>query len=311
MPNFMNKTKINMQIVENHWNLKAIENLDYRKLINWMEYPLIQREYINIRYSNNLNNNWLDYVKNKYLPKKLSRGLSLGCGSGGLERHGLAINICDYFDAFDYSKDSIKLAEKLSLEQGTIDHINYKACDINKISLEKNKYDVVFASMSVHHFFELEWIFSQVKFSLKKNGYFILNEYVGPNQFQWTDKQLNIANNILEILPTRLKKSISNPDISKNKIIRLSKEEMNLLDPSEAIRSEDIYKCLKTYFTVIEEDHYGGTILHLLLNDIVGNFNLNSEEDCSIIKLLCLYEEDLIKNSILSSDFMLLICKNE
>jgi hypothetical protein len=85
---------------------------------------------------------------------------------------------------------------------------------------------------------------------------------------------------------------------------------MNLIDPSEAIRAEDILGCVKNLFSIIEIDCYGGTILHLLLHDIVGNFNINSEYDCTILKLLCEYEKRLIECSILPSDFMLLVAKN-
>ena len=305
----LNKNKMDLQLVSDHWGLKSNESLEYRNQISWMDYPLIQGEYLNSRYSDNLSCNWLDYIKKKYVSREFKNGLSLGCGSGGLERHAIGINICEYFDAFDCSEDAILAAKKLAINQGILERVDYYVCDINKICLEKEKYDIAFACMSAHHFSELEWIFDQVKSSLKPGGYFILNEFVGPNQFQWTDKQLNIANKLLKILPTRYKESISNPGVYKNEIIKSTIEEMNLLDPSEAIRSSDIYSCIKEHFLIIWEDFYGGTILHLLLNDIVGNFNIDLEADRALIRILCEYEKQLIDNNVLPSDFMLLVSK--
>jgi len=299
-----------LEIVKDYWVVMSSMSEDYKQQISWIDYPLIQREYINKRYSEFTNSNWLNYIKKKYSLNNLSKGLSLGCGVGGLERHAIGINICKHFDAYDFSDESIKVAKKYSDELGFSKIINYKICDVNKIILEENKYDVVFACMSAHHFSSLEWIFEQVKISLKSGGLFILNEYVGPNQFQWTDEQLDIANKLLEIIPLKYRKSISTPGVYKNQIIRYTIEQMNLIDPSEAIRSEDILGCLKNLFSIIEIDCYGGTILHLLLHDIVGNFNMNLEYDCAILRLLCEYEKKLIEYSILPSDFMLLVAKN-
>jgi len=47
---------------------------------------------------------------------------------------------------------------------------------------------------------------------------------------------------------------------------------MNAADPSEAVCSADIVKLLPDYFDVFEINGYGGSLLHLLLEGITGNF---------------------------------------
>lgn len=156
--------------------------------------------------------------------------------------------------------------------------INYQVADVNKIVLSKNKYDIAFGSMAMHHFSNLEHIFNELRKSLKPNGLFILNEFVGPSQFQWTEKQINITNELLEILPEKYKVDLTTGDL-KERIYRPAIEFMNDYDPSEAIRSSDIVPLVAKYFKIEERIDYGGTILHLLLQNIVGNFNPSKEED--------------------------------
>ncbi len=192
-------------------------------------------------------------------------GLSLGCGSGGLERHALQIGICEKFEAFDVAEGAIKVAQEEATKLGLKSKIQYQAKDINSIQLDVGRYDIVLASSSVHHFKELEHVFGQVKKALKPEGLFIMDEFIGPSQFQWTDKQLKLANQLLQILPEKYRKKHSSSDEFKENICRPSLKHMNAYDPSEAVRSAEIVSVLSEYFRIIERVDYGGTILHYLL----------------------------------------------
>lgn len=81
------------------------------------------------------------------------------------------------------------------------------------------------------------------------------------------------------------------------------------VDPSEAIRSNEIPEVLNRYLPIMRRFDYGGTILHLLLEHIVGNFSVKSEKDLAILRLLALLEEILIENHILHSDFTVLVAQ--
>ncbi len=139
-------------------------------------------------------------------------------------------------DAFDIADEAIKRAKEKAEKQG-LTHIIYEVMDINNISLGPKTYDVIFGVSAVHHFKELEYIFSEVKKALKPGGFFFLNEYVGPSKFQWTDKQLNVINNLLQILPEkyRLRRKDS---IIKTNCRKPTISEMDIIDPSEAVRSK-------------------------------------------------------------------------
>jgi ubiquinone/menaquinone biosynthesis C-methylase UbiE len=281
-------------------------------VISWLDSPLVLEQCLKkLKVKNKVMNasQWLLWVKEKYINSKLEYGLSLGCGDGILERHAISLNICSKFDAYDISEKSIEIAKCSSEKESLSTCINYQVADINEMILSENKYDVVFAGSALHHFSNLEHIFEEIRKSLKPNGFFVFNEFVGPSQFQWSEKQLKIMNELLEILPNRYKVDVTSGRL-KERIYRPSIEYMNETDPSEAIRSSEIVPLVIKYFDIEERVDYGGTILHMLLHTIVSNFDPSKEEDVAILRLLRYIEDILIEEKILPSDFTLIVARN-
>jgi SAM-dependent methyltransferase len=283
------------------------------KITEWLHSPLVGEYCLSrLKVGNKIMSvlQWLLWVKEKYVPEALECGLSLGCGNGRLERHGLLLGICKKFDAFDVSNRSINIAIEEGEKQGLSDKLHYEVADINNISLECDKYDIVFLGSAMHHFQNLEHVTAEIKKSLKKDGLLIANEFIGPSQFQWTDKQLQIMNELLQLLPLRLRYDVRTNEL-KLPITRPTIEHMNTCDPSEAIRSAEIVPILENWFEIIEKVDFGGTILHLLLQGIVGNFDSSNEEDIAILKMLGYMEDVLIREKVLSSNFALLVLRNK
>jgi SAM-dependent methyltransferase len=294
--------------VSDLWSQKATpEDWENRKLLNWCLHPYVEKQHINKMLSGDMEIGWFTYLKNKYVPRKLDYGLDLGCGSGWLEGLCLKNDICKRMDAFDVAAGAIEIARENAAAEQIDRFIHYDVRDINKISLERNKYDIIFTPSSAHHFRELEHIFQEIHHSLKPSGLFILVEYVGPSQFQWTDKQLHIVNDLLDILPVKYRNNIRIPGLIKERVERRSLEYMNTHDPSEAIRSADIVPILERYFDIMEKKDFGGTLLHMLLHDIAGNFNAGKEDDIAFLGMLCYFEKVLIQEGVLSSDFTFII----
>lgn len=283
-------------------------------IVSWLDSPIIQAHYLKKLVAGEKTRSvtqWLLWLKEKHVPSTtLDYGLSLGCGDGTLERHAISFNICSKFDAYDVSGKSIEAAKKQSKEKGLSDLINYQVADLNNIVLPPDKYDIVFSGMAMHHLHNLEHIFSELKKSLKPNGLFVMVEFVGPSQFQWTDKQAGIINEILEILPERLKVDVRS-GAPKKHFGKPSIEYMNEHDPSEAIRSSDIIPLVYKMWNIEERIDFGGTILHMLLDGIIANFNSEKEEDIAILRLIEYIEDILIKEKVLSSDFTLVVARNK
>lgn len=302
----------NIKKVSDVWDKKVKIDRQTRGLINWLDSPLVQEYYLKklmVKGEFISVTSFVVWVKEKYIQSTLDYGLSLGCADGALERYAISSNICSNFDAYEISEESIKIAKKEAKKAGVSTCINYHVADVNKIVLSKNKYDIAFGSGAVHHFSNLEHIFDELRKSLKPQCLFILNEFVGPSQFQWTEKQINIVNELLVILPKKYKVDLTSGDL-KEKVYKPSTEFMNDYDPSEAIRSSDIVPLVAKYFDIEERIDYGGTILHMLLQNIVGNFNPSKAEDIAILRLLCYIEEILIKEKVLPSDFAIIVARN-
>ena len=295
-----------------YWDNNVKIHEDITSPASWLDSSLVRTYAIKKLHSGHKNyfvNEWLTWVKDSQIPSTLERGLSIGCGDGSLERHAISLHICSEIDACDISHNSIETAIQLAEKNHLSDSIHYFRCDINTDFLESCKYNILFCGSSLHHIKNLEHAITQFKNALKPNGLLILNEFIGPSQFQWTDKQVKIINDLLDIIPKRLRLDPTTGDL-KTVISRPTLDYMNKNDPSEAIRSQEISHLIEQNFSVIERIDFGGTLLHMLLHSIVNNFNASKEDDIAILRLLGYIEQILIEESVLNSDFAFIIAKN-
>ena len=86
-------------------------------------------------------------------------------------------------------------------------------------------------------------------------------------------------------------------------------EQMNAVDPTESIRSDEIIPLVHQYFHVIERKGYGGTLLHLILDDIVGNFHPEDETANSLLHMIFEIEDQAIASGELDHDFCTLVAR--
>lgn len=273
----------------------------------WTDSPLVNRLYIHPLISGSADTGWLSYVACQYFPTPAGRALSLGCGGGGLERHGFDLQIAREFHGLDVSEGAIALARELA-RRPRKRRIRYDVADLNTLVLPENRFDTVFASQSVHHITALEHYLDQVRRTLKPGGLFILNEFVGATQFQWPDAQLAHANAMLARIPERFRESIRGHGL-KTHIERPTLALMNQIDPTEAIRSADILSEVNARFDLVEARDFGGTLLQLVLEDIVGNFR-DTPEDIAVLQSLFDEEQALLASGELQSDFTLRVMRN-
>jgi ubiquinone/menaquinone biosynthesis C-methylase UbiE len=248
------------------------------------------------------------YITGKYLSgKKPPIGLSVGCGNGSKELRW--VESCNFgrLDAYDLSDSGIQMARTNAEKAGYADKLKFAVGDVFDIKAEPGHYDVIIGEHAVHHFSPLEEILMRINTLLKDDGYFLVNEFVGPTRFQWTDKQLAAINGLLAILPRKYKLL---PDRSiKPGIVRPSRLRMIMRDPSESIESSKIRPLLAKIFDVVELKEYGGTILHLLFNGIAQNFLSPDPETKHWLRICFETEDALIASGELQSDFIVAICR--
>lgn len=300
----------NVNITSEHWGKEA-GTWQVGRGIHWTEHQAVQdriNKMVSGDHSRDAYRFLIDFLSKHGMRLPLSRCLTLGCGAGDLERGLAQYNFCIKHDAYDIADGAIKRAKQKATETG-LSNISYYVSDINNIALPSDTYDLVFGVQAVHHFSNLEHIFSEVRKALKTGGFFVLNEFVGPTKFQWTDRQLTIINSLLQILPERYRISRSGNSRIETFYTRPTIEEMDRIDPSEAVRSGDIVNVLTTYFNIAVRRDYGGSIIHLLLQDIAGNFKYNDPEDMKLLDMLFDIEDTLMEIGEIASDFAVIIAQ--
>lgn len=296
------------RIASELWKERAEDLVAETKPKAWSDSLLIHELYIQPLLSGATGLGWVEYIAQEYFPSPVSKALSLGCGGGALERHGLLVQIAGTFKGIDVSEGALELARRLAQEAGCDDRIEYEVADLNALLLPENQYDAVLASQSVHHIEELEHYLDQVVRTLKPDGLFIANEFVGPNQFQWTETQVQHSQRLLDELPEKYRMSLRGNGL-KTTINCPTIAAMNEVDPTEAIRSQDILEQMNRRFDIVERRDFGGTLLQLVLDDIAGHFEDN-DVDRALLQRMCDEEQRLISSGELTSDFTLVIARN-
>lgn len=232
----------------------------------------------------------------------IREAVSLGCGFGNLERDLVRRGWVERIAAFDLAGGAVAEARRLADEAG-LPGISYAVADLNRLQLEPNSADAVFAHSAVHHIQALERLYATVHAALRPGGVFHLHEFVGPSRFQWTDAQLRLVNAFMDALPPRLRRL---PDGSpKGAMGRPTPEQMIAIDPSEAVRSADLVSALAPWFEVVEERRTGGALLHLALGDVAQNFDPGRAEDRAILQELFALEDRAMADGTVGSDYVI------
>ncbi len=275
---------------------------------NWWDIPAVLERW-NVLISGQATVDPQTYFVSKYLQgRDALTALSLGCGTGHRELRWAATGKFQKIVGIDLSDQRIERAIRLAHESGDTGILQYRVGNVVDGQWPAGAYNLVLAEQSLHHFSPLTDVLESIRRLLRPGGYFVVNEYVGPTRFQWTDRQIEVVNSLLGVLPASYR--VRWDGSLKSRVHRPSRLSMILSDPSEAIESASILPLLSRMFEVVESKPYGGTILHLLFQGIAHHF-LGQNPSVQKWLRLCFEVEDLLLESgELKSDFMFLVCKH-
>lgn len=268
----------------------------------WLDQPLVLEHYAERGLIDGLP--WESWVAKK-LGRPARRSLDLGCGSGlksvAVFRAGSTLEA----DGIDVSEDRIAEGERT---RATIAMPGrFQVADVNACRLTPHAYDLIFSSHSFHHFLELEHVMAEVHEALTPGGLFVLEEFVGPTQFQWTDQQIDIVRSLMALLPEEYRMLRWNA--VKPYEGRPTVADVVAASPFESIRSAEIEPLFRKHFEIVEIRLLGGTIQHLLYNGIVHNFGPERAAAAGYVRAIFETEDALVDRGLLPSDFMLLVGK--
>ena len=264
------------EITADHWSKNVASSDAFSPQVYWLAVPAVQQRFQRLACGGTHHRWWVKYCLGEFLNHSISpiRMLSIGCGSGTLERDLFRLNAFSECDAIDIAPGAIDIARKEAHLIGA-SHIKYHVQDVQKTSLEKNAYDAVWFNGSLHHIKQLESVCESVRNALKPGGWVLYRCSFQPEHFGKV--QFNVQ------LP--------------------EPAEVIKVDPSEAIRSQDIRRVLSDYFVEHAFNPCGGNILQFALHGIAGNFVETDPRSMALLQMLFDIEDTFLKNRFFETDF--------
>jgi SAM-dependent methyltransferase len=244
---------------------------------------------------------WLSSWAHRWFVGHDLRVLVLGCGEGWLERAVAEWPFVAHIDAVDFAEQAVARAREAARGMAKI---RYGVVDLNRDELPRDAYDVVVAHSVLHHVENLEQAYAQIERCMRADATLIVNEYVGPNRFQYGDDVSSAINALLRALPEELRRPY---DVRARPTVA----EMIANDPSEAVRSEELVALMERHFDVRERKNIGGTILQHLLYDIVQNFRFEVPRERSLLQMLCTIEAMLVDRGRIPCDFAMFAARRK
>jgi ubiquinone/menaquinone biosynthesis C-methylase UbiE len=271
-----------------------------REMHAWLDHPTVMAHYASRGFIDGTS--WKHWVVRR-LAGPAARSMELGCGSAKLSVELHSLGVTREVEGVDASPERIQEAENRRAAARVPG--KFRVGDVNNMTLEPERYDLIVSSHSFHHFLELERIMEQVIRALTPRGLFILEEFVGPTQFQWTDAQIDITRSLMALIPESYR--MLRWDAVKRYEGRPTVDDVVAASPFESIRSGEIVPLFERYFAIVHRRNLGGTVQHLLYNGIIHNFPPGEPEAERILRGVFDVEDSLVDSGLLPSDFQLLI----
>jgi ubiquinone/menaquinone biosynthesis C-methylase UbiE len=275
---------------------------------DWLEIPYVRRHYIDPAITGSDTTDWFTFACERWL-RPAGWLLELGCGANGVAFDAVRLGVVHRALGVDVSRQAIAVSQDRAQSQGLADRLEYRCADATELEFPNDTFDAVIVTMALHHMVDLERLLAGVRRWKRVQGPFVVNEYVGPDRFQWTDATLREGQRILESLDERYRRHGVTGEVIRS-FTRPRYADMVTGDPSEAIRSSAIVPLLETYFDIVERRPYGGTILHWLLADLAHNFEPERRpEDAATLDRLFEEERRLLREGVIEDNFAVILAR--
>lgn len=255
------------------WDEQAVAQSVY-----WTEHPRV-REHVN-ELITGVSWLWpLVALKAGWAYQPWPRAISIGCGTGGLERSVRLLNVATKIEGWDFSRQSVREARRLARAE-RLGGIRYRVKDCNRADFGRDRFDAAFFHGSMHHLDDPDELLGRLASALRPHGMVYVDDYVGPSRDEWSDDHLVEARRVFEGLPDRLKLRPVNPPF-------------DYTDPTEMVRSSRIRPAMESQFTIQHYKPYWGNLLFPLFCALDGGQLLQPENE-SIVTDLIAQEEALV-----------------
>ncbi|MGD0281185.1 MAG: class I SAM-dependent methyltransferase [Dissulfurispiraceae bacterium] len=245
----------------------------------------------------NIDDIYVKYIKKTYLSrdKQECRILSVGAGNCDSEINLAQLleknDISNFkFTCLDINPNMLGRGSDLAVKAGLIDKFVFLETDINSWVID-NTYDDIIAIHSLHHFVELEVLFSKIKEALHPDGFFMAHDMIGRNGHMCWPETLEYVNAFWSLLDDshkynnqlkRFEPSYVNWDCSK--------------EGFEGIRSQDILPLLINIFGFDLFLAFNGFMSVFTDRSFGHNFDQNNQWDKTFIDFVAKLDDYYIEN---------------
>ncbi len=280
--------------------------------VYWLANDRVQLRYQSKAVAGRPAPHWIDDFADHYLGDRrpVERLLSLGCGRGDLERHFQALGAFQHMEGIDIAPGLIDEARRHARSEG-LENVSYRVENFETAPFGEDRYDVAVFNGSLHHVFDLEGVLDRIAAALKPDGLLLLNEYVGPDRFAFSEREAEVIRAAYALIPRRYRVSLAEHNFGAfQAVVPLpDSAEVERGDPSESVRSSEIPERIAERFEIIEHNPIGGTILHFGLINIAGHFRQEDPASIEVLEMLFDLEDRLIEMGEISSHFAHIVAR--
>ncbi|OGW38797.1 MAG: hypothetical protein A2Y97_01450 [Nitrospirae bacterium RBG_13_39_12] len=232
---------------------------------------------------NNVEQFYIEYIKRLCSQDRTEcKILSVGAGNCDLEANLSKLlveqGIINFlFTCLDINPHMLQRGKKIVNDSGLASKFIFLNTDINSWEID-NKYHVIIANQSLHHFVELEILFNKINDALYSEGFFLTHDMIGRNGHMRWPEALEFVNAFWSLLDDRHKYNhqlkrfeplYDNWDCSR--------------EGFEGIRSQDILPLLLSKFKFDLFIGFSNLISIFVDRSFGHNFDPNNELDRTFI----------------------------
>lgn len=247
-----------------------------------------------------------EYLINFINSRPHTRMLSLGSGPCGFELF-VAENVTSSYEIMctDLNPQLIEMG----LERARQRNLNLvgQAIDLNKIWLEAESFDLIFAHASLHHLIAFEHIFEQINKALRPDGEFVTVDITGPNGFVMWPKTAAVVDSLFQCLPDRYKHNHTRfPTVT----LTPHYDDRSTADEGfECIRTQDLLNLMASSF---QPKYYVPlfSLMRRFFDTMYGpNYDFAREQDNRIFDTIRSLDENLLDTEMLRPETFFAVLK--
>lgn len=232
----------------------------------------------------------------------LRNGLSIGCGTGELERFAVGrLGAVAEMEGVDVAAGALAVARERARGEGLEPRLRYHEAEaltfLRDAASNGKRYELIVFHFVLHHLVELEEVVARASDLLTRDppGLVYIDEYIGPSRDAWTEEELGFAAGLFARVPEEERRT---PHVWPPLAVE---------DPSEMIRSGEIESIVRARLAVERFVPYYGNVLHPLVCSIRKDA-VFAGRSVEVIRAAIRLEEYLSAHDLLAPHFAAMVC---